>query len=458
MPFVRRIKKPSGVYLALVESRWEKGRPRQHVVKYLGKEVEGRAVRRVSSDGVKVTSVRRHLDVEIIDHLASDLGLKPLLPSSVLVLVYSQLLERPSINRMEGWLNETDMLEVLGIERITTADLYNALDELQLSDFSKVEQTLAGYLSRYEGDGVAARRSLVIDVTDTYFEGDGMDEGEAPRRGKDGKVGRLVQIALAVTEKRGFPIFHRLFGGNISGKRLFREMLHLLASMGYDGIVMDRGLYSAANIDSALSLGLSMICGVVKDKHFRPMLIGIDKERLYRKENRITLRNTHVYATSIEHKNGKLIVVYNPYLEVLKREHHYDEGGDDEGASILGYSLIYHNTTLDEAEVVRRYFEKDIVERSFKQMKGVLSLRPVRVWLKSHVEAHVKICYLAYAVLSLLQFRISRLGISAADALDILSTGYRVELRDGSTGFEWRTIVELTKDQERIRNLVYKTR
>ena len=286
MPFVRRLKKASGVYLALVESRWEDGKPRQHVLKYLGKEFEGKVVRRVSTNDLKITSIKRHLDVEIIDHLVADLSLKSFLSSSVLIFVYSQLLERrPSISRMEEWLqSETDILEVLGIERITTAQLYEALDELQAIDFSKVEESIASYLSRYDGGVLPSKTtkknhhssSLVIDVTDTYFEGEGVeDEREASRRrrGKDGKVKKLFQVALAVTEKRGFPIFHRTFSGNISGKRLFREMLFSLTSMGYSGIIMDRGLYSEANIDSVLSLGLHIICGVVKDRHFRSMLI-----------------------------------------------------------------------------------------------------------------------------------------------------------------------------------------
>ncbi|MEM3191612.1 MAG: hypothetical protein QW292_05855 [Candidatus Parvarchaeota archaeon] len=40
---------------------------------------------------------------------------------------------------------------------------------------------------------------------------------------------------------------------------------------------------------------------------------------------------------------------------------------------------------------MKKYYDKDSVERAFKQMKGLLDHRPVRVWLKSHIEGHVKI-------------------------------------------------------------------
>ena len=449
MPFVRKIKTRSGTYLALVESKRINGKPRQHVIKYLGKEVEGKAVRKVSTQNVNVTSVKRHLDVEVINHLADELGLKQLLPSTALILVYSQLLERPSINKMEDWLSETDILETLGLEKITTAQLYDALEQLQTIDFSKVETNVANYLSKHE-----EKRSLVIDVTDTYFEGDSLEE--KPRRGKDGKVKKLIQIAMAVTQKYGFPIFQRTFEGNLSGKRIFREMLSSLFSMGYAGVIMDRGFWSEKNIDDAIALKLSVICGVVKEKHFRPVLSGIDKEKLYRKENRVALKNTHVYSTSMDYKGGKLIVVYNPYVDVMRRESLYDRNGEERETALLGFSLIYHNTDLETSEVVRKYFDKDIIERSFKQMKGILSLRPVRVWLKSHVEAHIKICYVAYAILSLLQFKVSGMQISAVEALDVIRPGYRVKLQDKASGFEWETLVELKKDQENIRNVVYK--
>jgi transposase len=449
MPFIRKIKKRSGTYLALVESKWENGKPRQHLIKYLGKEVEGKAVRKVSTSDLKVTQIRRHLDVEIIDHLANELNLKQFLPATALVFVYSQLLERPSISKMEEWLNETDILQTLGIEKITTAQLYEALDKLQENDFSATETSIAQFFAEHE-----PKQSLVIDVTDTYFEGQSIEE--EPRRGKDGKVKRLIQIAIAVTEKNGFPIFHRIFPGNIMGKKIFTEMISSLVPLGYSGAILDRGFYSAKNIDDALALKLKLICGVVKDKHFKPILHGFDKDKLYRKENRVTLCNTHVYCTSMPFKEGKLVVVYNPYAEVIKRERFYDKGGEEEDAALLGFSLIYHNIDLDDVEVVRKYFDKDVVERSFKQLKGVLSLRPVRVWLKSHVEAHVKICFVAYAVLSLLEFKISKLDVSAVEALDILKNGYRVKLCDQKSGFEWDVTLELTKLQEQIRNLVHK--
>jgi len=57
--------------------------------------------------------------------------------------------------------------------------------------------------------------------------------------------------------------------------------------------------------------------------------------------------------------------------------------------------------------------------------------------LKSYIEAHITVCYAAYAIVYLFGFRISKLSVSAIDALDLLKTGYRVKLLDTKSKFEW---------------------
>ena len=62
-------------------------------------------------------------------------------------------------------------------------------------------------------------------------------------------------------------------------------------------------------------------------------------------------------------------------------------------------------------------------ERAFRHIKGVLNLRPIRVWLNNHIEGHIKICYLAYAILSLMNFKLKKLDISAVESLESLRYG-----------------------------------
>lgn len=96
------------------------------------------------------------------------------------------------------------------------------------------------------------------------------------------------------------------------------------------------------------------------------------------------------------------------------------------------------------------------MERAFKQMKGVLDLRPVRLWLKSHIEGYVKTCYLAYAILSYLGYAMEKIDISGFEAIDLLRPGYRVYLEDSKSGFRWEKMVTQSAMQNKIMDVVIK--
>jgi len=446
MAFIRKIKKKSGTYLALVESYRKKGKVKQRVKKYLGKEVNGKIVRRVISNNIGIESVKRYGDVLCIDKLSCDIGLKGLIEKNVLLLVYSHLLDRVSIRNIEEWIKQTEIPEILGLQNISTKDLYEALEDLDSLKFESVEEMIYKNLSKYDKD----KTTVVVDVTDTYFEGKNGSSSKK-RRGKDGKYKNLMQICLAVTLKCGFPVMHKVYGGNISNIRIFQDMVSNLKRKGFDSIILDRGMHSKKNIEIIQELKMRGILGIKKTEGIkRVYLENLKREEIYCKNTRLVLKNSTVYVKSFPYLEGNLVVVYNPVLEAHKRENYYERGGDDEGAKYLGYSLIYHNTKLPVNDVVKQYFEKDIVERSFKQLKGILSLRPIRVWLKSHVNGHVRVCYLAYAILSALKYKIQGLDLSPKVALEKLKTSYLVHLKDQENNFSWSLPVNLEKIQDII--------
>ncbi|MCX8110054.1 MAG: hypothetical protein N3D15_02250 [Syntrophorhabdaceae bacterium] len=127
---------------------------------------------------------------------------------------------------------------------------------------------------------------------------------------------------------------------------------------------------------------------------------------------------------------------------------------DPKEARYMGYSMIYHTTGLKEEEVVKSYYEKDIVEKAFKEMKSSINLHPIRKYLLSHVKTHIKIYYLAYAILSYIQYRLKEKDISAVNALEKLQPVYKVELKSIKERFHWSKTVTLTKEQKTILNLL----
>ena len=102
--------------------------------------------------------------------------------------------------------------------------------------------------------------------------------------------------------------------------------------------------------------------------------------------------------------------------------------------------------------MVRLYFDKDIIERAFKTLKGVSNLRPIRCWLKTRVKAHIFICYLSYLLLSLLKMNLKSKNImmSPEKAMEELETMYNVYFSDKKNKFQFAKTVTLSKNQEKI--------
>jgi transposase len=70
--------------------------------------------------------------------------------------------------------------------------------------------------------------------------------------------------------------------------------------------------------------------------------------------------------------------------------------------------------------------------------------------LAERVHAHVFLCYLAYLLLSLLQYRLRNTEFTAESALLELTTMYKVYLRDSKHVFKLSRVVALNKKQETI--------
>jgi len=121
-----------------------------------------------------------------------------------------------------------------------------------------------------------------------------------------------------------------------------------------------------------------------------------------------------------------------------------------------GYSCIFCTRPLPPAQMLSLYFDKDIVEKAFRSLKGITQLRPIRSWLAEHVQGHVFICYLAYLLLSLLQYRLRETEFTAESALLELATMYKVYLRDAKNRFQLSRVVSLSRKQELILKTINK--
>jgi hypothetical protein len=450
MSFIRKIKKGNSVYLARVENYREDGKVKQRVLEYVGKEVDGKPVKRVSSDNIEITSVKRHLDYSVLHQIAEKLSLPKLLgkdASRILLLVYTQILERKALYKLPAYADQTTLLDILGLSKLVDKELYEALDELDDMDFEPIERKVFEALLGNKKE----RSAMVIDVTDTYFNGH--DADWSSRRGKEGRVEKLIQVSLAVTKQEGFPIMHKMYEGNIGDQKIFKDMIADIRLKQFDVIILDRGMISNEALDALNAVNQKVITGLRLTQPIRKQFIStIEREEIFQPKYRVKLKNTEVYVKEFKYKNGRLLAVYNPELEMAKRQHAMDaeQNYDPKQAKYMGYSLIFHTTDMDYKEVITSYYDKDIIEKAYKGLKSTINLHPVRKYRMGRVRAHVKICYLAYAILSYIQHKMKPMKLSAVSALDLLQSVYRVELYSKKEKLSWQKNVILKEIQQEI--------
>ena len=428
MAFIRKIKKGNNIYLAEVANYRENGKVKQKVIRYIGKEENGEVVRRVRNDKVEVQEVKEYLDYKVLHTIAKRLGLTEVFgrySKYILLMIYTQIVSKKSLYRLPEYIERTALKELLGIDKIIDKNLYLAIDYLDEMDFNKVERMIYEKLS----EGRSDKRCFVLDITDTYFSGS-QAEWRA-RRGKDNQYSKLIQIALAVSYNEGFPILHKVYEGNINNIKVFEDLMSEEGLRGLEVILLDRGMISYEAIKDITNLGHRIICGLrINNKIKNKYISVIEREEIFQPEYLIELKNTTVYAKGFDFNGGQLIAIYNPEIEITKRMKAMTDKNtyNRDEAKFMGYSLIYHTTDFSIQEVIKRYYGKDVVEKAFRELKSSINLNPIRKYRIERVRSHIKICYLAYAMLSYIENKVKVKGISAVDAIEKLQSAYKVEL------------------------------
>jgi transposase len=378
---------------------------------------------------------------------------------------------------------------ILELEGLSESRLLQALDSLEEQDPTKLQVSIFNNVKKkytINGDGI------VYDVTNTYLYGKKCPIGKFGKD-KEGVKGRpLIQIGLGVTQKEGIPLFHKVFDGNIHDSRTFSDSITSFKEYGIKNglVIFDRGISSKKNQNAIFSLNWKVLCGLPLDKGLKKCLKKIDNEEFLEYKNRIKLNKTIFYTIakpySIDGVKGVITFCFNERKKLELKESRFDEISNaqkqlaerkkikpalenyfnkngklllkriEEDEEFDGYSCIFTTEKLSKMDIVKLYFDKDLVEKAFQSLKGVINVQPIRHWLYSRVNAHVFVCYLAYLLLSLLKYRLRKLEMSPVEALRELDSLYKVYIRDKKRGFKISRLVALTKKQEEILRCVDK--
>lgn len=493
MSFIRRFKKNGKVYLAEVESKRVDGKVKTKYIKYLGKEADGKTILSSSISNASIDKIKLYGPLMLLNHLAQEIYLSEILGEygdEILSLVYAHCLDYKSINRMKHWFERTDLNMILDIDGLTEARLLAALDSL--------EEKSPEFLQRKIFEEVQKKyklevKGLLYDVTNTYLFGKNCSIARLGKS-KEGRNGKpLIQIGLGVTQKEGIPVFHKVYDGNTHDSRTFQDAITYFEDYKIkDGIfVFDRGITSKEAQTYMKKIKWKVLCGFSLTDRLKEIIQAeVENKSFSEIKNRVRLNKTMFHVVQKEYVigdvKGKLAICFNEQQRLDLNSSLYDEimhaklllsnkkniksglekfftkSGKllteqiEHEEKFHGYSCIFTTAKLTSDQMVHHYFEKDLVEKAFQSLKGIVRLRPIRHWLYNRVIAHVFICYLSYLLLSILKLRLAKINLSPVKALQELDTLYKVYMSDSKKGFEVSRVVALNKMQEKILKTVDK--
>lgn len=490
MSFIRKIKRNGKTYLAEVENTWIDGSCVQKHIRYIGKEVDGKTKLAASISDITIHDVKVYGPLLVLHELAIELGLPDILGhywKEILSMVYAHCLNYKSINHMDDWFKQTDLSMILGLENVTEKSLLAALDSLQTLDVEKLQLEI---FESFTKNFIIKKSSLIYDVTNTYLYGKKCPLGKMGHD-KEGVKGRpLIQIGLAVTQDEGFPLFHKVFDGNVHDARTLQDLISNLKKYKISSglLVYDRGISSEDNLKDVLALNCDTLCGLPLRGNLKKEVTASKNDTIININKRIRLNDTTFYVLTKPYKvgsvSGTLAICLNEQQAKDLRESRYDEVlnaqtiinqkkpiktglekfFDKRGKlieSVLheaeefdGYSCLFTTADFSKEKMINVYFDKDVIEKAFRTLKGVTRLQPIRHWLYNRVTAHIMLCYLAYALLSLIKYKLRPLKLTPENALQKLETMYRVYMRDSKKNFNITRVVTLSKEQKNILRLI----
>jgi transposase len=314
---------------------------------------------------------------------------------------------------------------------------------------------------------------LLFDVTTLYFESTNEDEMRTFGWSKDQKF-HSVQVVLALaTTSNGLPIGYQLFAGNTTDVSTLVNCIDnwkKIMPIGDVRIVADRAMMSEKNIQFLEEKKIGYVIaaklrkqpkdireeilssrkdcsGIVVDKVIegRRLVATFSSER-QAKDIKDRTRILEKISKKIgKGKNAKKLVSNSGYQKYLSYKGEADLFISDEkvaqDAAWDGYHGIITNCTSESAEELLAYYRRLwVIEESFRIQKHNLSLRPIYHFKPERIEAHILICYIAFALMRHLEFRIG-IQKEAISMNQMRSELWRVQssyLKDMETGKKYR--------------------
>lgn len=331
---------------------------------------------------------------------------------------------------------------------VSVYTIYRFLDELNSKLKTSIEQVTFEYTKKLLRGKVGV---VFYDMTTLYFEASEEDDYRVPGFNKDGKHQQpQIMIGLLVSN-HGYPIGYQIFEGNTSETKTLIPVLELFQekfSINKPIIIADTALLSEKNLQALQDNKYQYIIGariknetnVIKQKILELNVVENKPKELKCKNGRLILsyspkraykdnKNRQKGLKRLEKrlKSGKLTKEhinnrgYNKYLKLTGEINiaiDYNEYDNDRvWDGLKGYVT---NTNLTRKQIIGNYSQLWQIEKAFRISKTDLRIRPVYHRLKERIEAHICICFTAYAIYKELErlLRVNKIDISPEKAIE----------------------------------------
>ena len=351
--------------------------------------------------------------------------------------------------------------------------------------FQSVTEEAKMHFFRLQGKRRVEKEYWAYDSTSISSRSDTLRQ---VKYGKNKDDDHLPQINLALVfgEESRLPFYYRKLAGNVQDVKTIQELLRELEVLGYEKVklVMDRGYYSAENINALFKKHLKFLCGTSSALSFAREFIreigskrdhyeyynsnlelyvftktiawDYEQERPYKGdvvkgERRMYL---HLYFNPDKFSDdGK---AFNRKLDTLKNEllsgHRMPEHEKDykkyfeiketpkRGVSLTvkqdavdaaheryGFFVLISNEVKDPVTALSLYRMRDVVEKAFWNVKERLNLKRTMTSSESSLDGKLFVEFVALIYLSYIQKKMEENGLFATytlhellDELDVI--------------------------------------
>lgn len=338
-------------------------------------------------------------------------------------------------------------------EEYSLDSVYRLMDQLYEREEWVKDKVAKGTLSLFK----ERIKVAFFDVTTLYFESFTPDDLRISGYSKDNKVKETQVVFALMTTTKGLPLGYELFPGNTyEGGTLIRAVDDLCKR--YDvvdtSIIADRAMFTESNLKFLEERGVHFVISAKLKKmkktttenilndiknvlnesngkienwsgeyeyNGRRLVVGYSDKRAVKDRSD---RNRLVERVKKKLKNGKVKAVDlvknrgtkkylkfsgNKEVAILDEEKIEQESRWD---GVYGIITSHNKSNVSGNEVFERYRGLWQIEDAFRVNKHDLKMRPIFHWSPKRVKSHILICYMSYALVASIKYKLEKSNLS----------------------------------------------